>query len=269
MNYYQILEVDRNASYREIKKSYYKLAKKFHPDKNGSSKKFKEINSAYVILIDEEKRKKYDKYICSNNKNELDEKPYDVVNEILNKYNLNFLNNILSDVYGNKNELANDVNNLDISNIFKKFKSYYKLDIEKTIYLDIGDILNKKKTYINIIRKVGNVNERKSLEIGNIDIYDSELIYENLGNEIGNFKGNLIVKIIINETEFFEVGDNYDLVANLDNLDKIDKLDVKFEINNKRFLFENDKNIIYIIKNNGFYDYENDKYGNFYIKINK
>ena len=132
-----------------------------------------------------------------------------------------------------------------------------------------SDILNKKAIYINIVRKVGKVNEKKSLEIGNIDIYDSELIYENLGNEIGNFKGNLIVKIVLNESNFFEVGDNYDLVANLDDLSKLDKLGINFEVNNKKFLFENDKNLIYIIKSNGFYDYENDKYGNFYIKINK
>lgn len=268
MNYYQILGVTNDATFKDIRKSYYKLAKKLHPDKNGNELKFKELNQAYVILIDEEKRRMYD-YKIKPNINLSNEKPYDVVNEILNKYNLNFLNNILSDVYGNKTELADDVNNLDVNNIYKKFKNYYKLDIEKTIHLDISDILNKKVTYIDIVRKVGKIKEKKSLEIGNVDIYDSELIYENLGNEIGNFKGNLIVKIVINESNFFEVGDNYDLVANLDDLNKLDKLGINFEVNDKKFLFENEKNLIYIIKNNGFYDYENNKYGNFYIKINK
>ncbi|KAG5880761.1 hypothetical protein JTB14_010943 [Gonioctena quinquepunctata] len=63
-NYYEILGVGRNASNSEIKKAYYKLAKKYHPDVNknepDSSKKFQEVSEAYEILGDETKRKQYD-----------------------------------------------------------------------------------------------------------------------------------------------------------------------------------------------------------------
>ena len=62
-NYYSILEVAENATEEEIKKSYRKLANKYHPDKNwdsGAEEKFKEIASAYEILGDKEKKKAYD-----------------------------------------------------------------------------------------------------------------------------------------------------------------------------------------------------------------
>ncbi|KAL3149322.1 hypothetical protein ABBQ32_002130 [Trebouxia sp. C0010 RCD-2024] len=62
--YYDILGVSKDASDSEIKKAHRKLALKHHPDKNqgATSEKFKEINQAYEVLKDEEKRKIYDQY---------------------------------------------------------------------------------------------------------------------------------------------------------------------------------------------------------------
>ena len=66
IDYYNILGVDKNADEKTIKKAYRKLALKYHPDKNKGDKKaeekFKQINEAYTVLSDPEKRKKYDKY---------------------------------------------------------------------------------------------------------------------------------------------------------------------------------------------------------------
>lgn len=66
IDYYRILDLDKNASAEEIKKSYRKLARQFHPDLNPNDKqahkKFQEINEANEVLSDPEKRKKYDTY---------------------------------------------------------------------------------------------------------------------------------------------------------------------------------------------------------------
>ena len=61
-DYYQILGVPKSASSDEIKKAYYKLAHKYHPDKGGDEKKFKEINEAYQILSNKEKKSQYDRF---------------------------------------------------------------------------------------------------------------------------------------------------------------------------------------------------------------
>lgn len=61
-DYYQILGVAKSASADEIKKAFYKLAHKYHPDKGGDEKKFKEINEAYQVLSNKEKRSQYDRF---------------------------------------------------------------------------------------------------------------------------------------------------------------------------------------------------------------
>ena len=62
-DYYDILGVQKGSSKDEIKKAFHKLAHKYHPDKNkGDDSKFKEVNEAYQVLSDEQKRAQYDQF---------------------------------------------------------------------------------------------------------------------------------------------------------------------------------------------------------------
>jgi molecular chaperone DnaJ len=65
-DYYEVLEVNKNATETEIKKAFRKLAKQYHPDLNAgnqaATEKFKEVNEAYEVLSDSEKKARYDQF---------------------------------------------------------------------------------------------------------------------------------------------------------------------------------------------------------------
>jgi molecular chaperone DnaJ len=61
-DYYSVLGIDRNADQSSIKKAYRKLAKEKHPDSGGDEEEFKEINEAYEVLSDEQKKSNYDRF---------------------------------------------------------------------------------------------------------------------------------------------------------------------------------------------------------------
>ncbi|PAA82514.1 hypothetical protein BOX15_Mlig026207g2, partial [Macrostomum lignano] len=65
-DYYEVLGLGRQADQKDIKRAYYQLAKKYHPDVNkndpGAAKKFQEVSEAYEVLSDEAKRRQYDAY---------------------------------------------------------------------------------------------------------------------------------------------------------------------------------------------------------------
>ena len=79
-NYYEILEVNKKASKEIIEKAYKVLAKRYHPDlqeekdKKQAEEKMKQINEAYTILIDDEKRKAYDIELNAKRQEEIQKK---------------------------------------------------------------------------------------------------------------------------------------------------------------------------------------------------
>ena len=165
-NYYDILEVNKNASPEIIEKAYKTLVKKYHPDlqennlKNIYEEKIKKINEAYDILSNPEKRKNYDSNLknteisisdynilyqeninLKNNLNILEQK-LNNLNNIQNNYQkknynnyFNSENNKINNEYNyQKNNIKN--NNFDYKNLFdfnKKFKDFLALII--TIFI--------------------------------------------------------------------------------------------------------------------------------------
>ena len=96
MDYYDVLGVNKNASTSEIKKSYYKLAKKFHPDKADDNEKekhtqkFQEIGEAYEVLSDPKKRENYDKFGKEGLKNSHHVNPFDIFSQMFGGGNFSF-----------------------------------------------------------------------------------------------------------------------------------------------------------------------------------
>ena len=95
-DYYEILGVSKNSSQDEIKKSYRKIALKFHPDRNPGNKdaeeKFKEAAEAYEILSNTEKRQKYDQFGHSGMQGGADYHNFSDINDIFESF---------GDIFGN------------------------------------------------------------------------------------------------------------------------------------------------------------------------
>lgn len=130
-NYYDILEVNKNASPEIIEKAYKTLVKKYHPDlqendlKIKYEEKIKKINEAYSILSDFEKRKNYDLFL-KNNEVSIDDYNKLYQENIILKKEINYLKNNYK-----QNNINNNSNNINyyIENIRKN--NYEKYNTEK------------------------------------------------------------------------------------------------------------------------------------------
>jgi DnaJ-class molecular chaperone len=94
-DYYKILELERNASEDDIKKSYRKLALKYHPDRCkdvGAEEKFKEISEAYSVLSSPDKKRSYDVMGNTEDFNFGGEDPFSVFNNIFQQHLSTFMN---------------------------------------------------------------------------------------------------------------------------------------------------------------------------------
>ena len=101
--YYEILEIEKDASEQEIKLAYRKLAKKYHPDLNkddpDAKDKFIEIKNAYDILIDPRKRKIYDQ--AGYNPKNVD------FSDIFRRYDYRGIREILREIVGSQKSYYN------------------------------------------------------------------------------------------------------------------------------------------------------------------
>ena len=132
-NYYEILDVNRKSSIQDIKLAYRKLAKKYHPDTNKTTEAeniFKDVNEAYATLIDDEKRKKYDRQVARYGYG-FTEGDYTLSNVRYEfKSGVNVINDLFTTILGfKKDEFPNATNNDTIDDKKAKQKPIKGTDI--------------------------------------------------------------------------------------------------------------------------------------------
>ncbi|GAA8360009.1 DnaJ family protein [Helicobacter pylori] len=192
---YQTLDVSENANQDEIKKSYRRLARKYHPDLNKTKEaeeKFKEINAAYEILSDEEKRHQYDQFGDNmfGGQNFSDFARSRSASEDLD--------DILSSIFGRGgfsqrfSQNSQGFSGFNFSNF-----AHEDLDMTTTLNVSVLDTLlgNKKQVSIN--------NETFSLKIP-IGVEEGEKIrVRNKGKMGRTGRGDLLLQIHIEEDEIY------------------------------------------------------------------
>ncbi|GAA8755182.1 DnaJ family protein [Helicobacter pylori] len=192
---YQTLDVSENANQDEIKKSYRRLARKYHPDLNKTKEaeeKFKEINAAYEILSDEEKRRQYDQFGDNmfGGQNFSDFARSRSASEDLD--------DILSSIFGRGDFSQRFSQNSQGFSGFN-FSNFAPEDLDMTATLNVSvlDTLlgNKKQVSIN--------NETFSLKIP-IGVEEGEKIrVRNKGKMGRTGRGDLLLQIHIEEDEIY------------------------------------------------------------------
>lgn len=271
MDYYKILELQKNCSKDDIKKSYRKLAMKYHPDKNSDSNaenKFKEISEAYDILSDIDKRKQYDMYGKSFNKNMSNFRANDIFNSFFNDINTfnnfngnsNFVNVTKISSNGNtfvfsNNNVNNNINEKKINEQFKiKLKSkIITRKLNNKIYDNkIGYILNynNDRYIININNNNISVKFDNILPLVNCTIINSESNYFNNKGMIVGISNDLY-KIYINKNIILEKINN--IIIENDTIVTIINLINNSELNNlkaKIIKFDNNINKYLVICEN-------------------
>jgi curved DNA-binding protein CbpA len=181
MDYYKILELDVTCNKSEIKKKYYELSKKYHPDKNnGDDEKFKIINEAYETLYDDELREKYKikKYFKNI---DFTEEDY----ELIKRYYYSLINSnefkLMKLLYDSIPE------NIKISmwNRFKKANSKDIVKLEKTIDITelskdaIINLLVSKYDYENNKLKIIHINSKNGFYYLYIRVFE-DIILNNI-----------------------------------------------------------------------------------------
>ncbi|GAA8530620.1 DnaJ family protein [Helicobacter pylori] len=195
---YQTLNVSENASQDEIKKSYRRLARQYHPDLNKTKEaeeKFKEINAAYEILSDEEKRRQYDQFgdnmFGGQNFSDF----------ARSRRTSEDLDDILSSIFGRggfSQRFSQNSQGFSGFN-FSNFSNFAPENLDMTVTLNVSvlDTLlgNKKQVSVN--------NETFSLKIP-IGVEEGEKIrVRNKGKMGRTGRGDLLLEIHIEEDEIY------------------------------------------------------------------
>lgn len=300
MDFYEILQIDQNATDKDIKKAYRKLALIYHPDKpSGDEEKFKQINIAYEVLSNTQKKIKYDGLNAANRI-----KLFDLFNSIIPAKHSSTINLIIDFFYDNKNDLRNDLDSMDFTTIKNKIlnklsessivdilRSTYSWNAKKNIIIDDDDDIFtennldisgeitvtlderycKKYRKINVKRVRDNKLDSKQFDI---PILDDIYILDCEGDKNNLCSGDLTITIKEKQHELFERVGQYDMMITkkITFYDYLYGFEFELELPDKIVLHIKNMNpkengLITIYKNYGFYhDYDSVERGNLIIK---
>ena len=229
MDYYKILEVDINASNEEIRKSYHRMALRYHPDKNKDSnaeEKFKEVVEAYEVLSDPFKRRSYN---LSRKLNE--EYKFTLSDNILNFSRHFFSQDNVNKFKSMVNNLSSGMANYGISIDFELMLNNFLNNIRSGKYKDIYEEYTQFKKFYD-------------LDFSKVELNEEELRrkYED------NLKSNIPKKKKKKEgTNSDKPNEKLDL-SNINNIIKLRKINKKKreeedELQNKEFIYNKSINI--------------------------
>ena len=212
-DYFKILGISRNATDEEIKSAFRTLARKFHPDlhphNESAESEFKEINEAYEILSDSEKKKSYEKYLIDWFKN----KESDSGEFFTESSNIGF-DDFLNDLIGRFSEVGQEI----YSNLSSDQKNrLLKLDAEFDLQISFLESFNGTKKNILVNDERIEIKIPKGIQTG------SKILIRNKGNiQTGTGKrGDLLIEVSVQSHPIWKVKglDIYaDLPISLDEL---------------------------------------------------
>ena len=231
-NYYEILEVNRKSSDQDIKLNFRRLAKEYHPDKNKSAEaedKFKDINEAYAVLMDPEKRRKYDRQVAkygygfANLESGLQDVKYEF------KSGANVFNDLLNQILGLRKDSSAQINN-DIDSVERRQKPIKGTDIvtHLDVTLEEGFFGAEKKIAIKAYKtgmKTFSVKVPVRIKSGD------KIRLAALGNpgKNGGKNGDLIIHVNLLENDEFKLSGS-DLIKEIDITPAVAALGGKYKL---------------------------------------
>ena len=222
MNFYDILNIPNTASKSDIKKAYHKLVMHYHPDKctePNSKEKFQEIQTAYEILYNDDKRKVYDG-MSIEQRSQIFDLIKEYFTDIKPQYSYIY-NSIIDFLYSNKeDDFKNDINSFNIKKIFSRIIDKIKndkiisdkiiknsnkniIEIHDTIYDLIIPLKDKYDVLFKYARVIKENNEYTEYII---PICEDEFIINDPD------KGIIKINIICEDNKNYKIIDKYNLL---------------------------------------------------------